>query len=183
MFTYKIRPAVAGIAAAAIMLTALGPASNASASGLEYFANIATSTCSIQTINGFYLTAVGGGGRTTDVIHTNAVSVGAWELFKIVDSGDGSSLPNFGFQTLTGNYLTVVGGGGRETDVIHSNATQILGWEKITAIPTGGGWYALQTLNGHYLTAVGGGGRSTDAIHSDATAIGLWELFRSSCTR
>src|ERR1700730_4404134 len=38
--------------------------------------------CSFQTFNGHYLTAVGGGGRTTDVIHTDAVRVGSWERFK-----------------------------------------------------------------------------------------------------
>ena len=38
------------------------------------------STCLIQTFNtGNFLTAVGGGGRTTDVIHTNATSPSAWE--------------------------------------------------------------------------------------------------------
>ena len=35
----------------------------------------------IQTVNGHFLTAVGGGGRTTDVIHSDATQVQAWELF------------------------------------------------------------------------------------------------------
>jgi hypothetical protein len=37
----------------------------------------------IQTINGHYLTAVGGGGRTTDTIHSDATTVGAWEKFTV----------------------------------------------------------------------------------------------------
>ncbi len=37
---------------------------------------------SIQTINGHYLTAVGGGGRTTDAIHSDATRVGSWEKFR-----------------------------------------------------------------------------------------------------
>ena len=36
----------------------------------------------IQTIDGHYLTAVGGGGRTTDVIHSDATQVQAWEIFR-----------------------------------------------------------------------------------------------------
>ena len=38
-------------------------------------------TCTFQTSNGHYLTAVGGGGRTTDVIHSDATRVGSWERF------------------------------------------------------------------------------------------------------
>jgi len=36
----------------------------------------------VQTIDRHYLTAVGGGGRTTDVIHSDATGLGAWELFR-----------------------------------------------------------------------------------------------------
>jgi hypothetical protein len=37
----------------------------------------------IETSNGDFLTAVGGGGRTTDVIHSNATQIQAWEEFFI----------------------------------------------------------------------------------------------------
>ena len=37
----------------------------------------------IQTVNGHYLTAVGGGGRTTDTIHSDATRVGSWEKFTV----------------------------------------------------------------------------------------------------
>ena len=37
----------------------------------------------IQTLDGHYVTAVGGGGRTTDTIHTDATRVGAWEKFTV----------------------------------------------------------------------------------------------------
>lgn len=181
MFNNKIRSAAAGIAAFAIAISAMGPAGIASASSLNPAAVNGPVTCSIQTVNGHYVTAVGGGGRTTDVIHTDAVRVGSWELFTLIDSGDGSAFVNYGFQTHTGNFLTVVGGGGRITDVIHSDATRLLGWEKITPISFGNGWYALRTLNGNYLTAVGGGGRTTDTIHSDATVVRSWELFQLNC--
>ena len=41
-------------------------------------------TCAIQTITGNFLTAVGGGGRTTDTMHSDATGVGAWEKFRFI---------------------------------------------------------------------------------------------------
>ncbi len=138
-------------------------------------------TCSIQTYNGRYLTAVGGGGRLTDVVHTDATRVGGWEKFKLVDSGDGSSIIKYGIQTISGHFLTAVGGGGRISDVLHSDATHLQAWEKFTFHSLGHGWYAIQTINGRYLTAVSGGGRTYDVIHSDATQVRAWEKFRLNC--
>jgi hypothetical protein len=139
----------------------------------------APATCAFQTNNtGNYVTAVGGGGRTTDVIHTDATTVQAKERFTLVDAGDGT---HYGIKTLTGNYLTAVDGGGRSSDTIHSNATLLLDWEKFALVPQGGSLYAIQTVNGHYLTAAGGGGRTTDVIHTDATVVLGWELFLVRC--
>ena len=39
--------------------------------------------CVFQTVNGHYPTAVGGGGRTTDTIHSDATRVGSWEKFTV----------------------------------------------------------------------------------------------------
>lgn len=136
-------------------------------------------TCSIQTINGRFLTAVGGGGRISDVLHTDATQALAWEKFVLEDLGEGDS--SFGFRTKSGRYLTAVGGGGRITDVIHSDAVQINAWERLRLVSVAGGYYAIQTYNGRYLTATGGGGRTYDAIHSDAAAINAWEKFKFSC--
>lgn len=139
-------------------------------------------TCAVMTSNGHYLTAVGGGGRTSDVLHTDATQVGAWEKFILVDSGDGSSNIHYGLKTANGHYLTAVDGGGRIADVIHSDATQIQDWEKFTMISLGFGVYAIQTINGHYLTATGGGGNTAnEPIHSDATEANGWEQFRLIC--
>jgi hypothetical protein len=139
-------------------------------------------TCTIRTYNtNNYLTAVGGGGRTYDVIHSDATVAKAWERFTVVDAGDGIHV---GIKTVNRHYLTAVGGGGRTYDVIHSDATKLLGWEKFTIIRLYGGLgYAIRTFNGHYLTAVGGGGRITDVIHSDATRVLAWERFRFTCRR
>ncbi|MGZ3775665.1 MAG: fascin domain-containing protein [Pseudobdellovibrionaceae bacterium] len=144
-------------------------------------AAVAPVTCAIRTYNGHYLTAVGGGGRTTDVIHTDATHRLAWEKFTLIDSRDGSPNIHYGIRTVNGHFLTAVGGGGRITDVIHSDATHILDWEKFSLISLGRGWYAIQTHTGNYVTAVGGGGRITDTIHTDATKIGSWEKFYFVC--
>lgn len=139
--------------------------------------------CAIKTYNGRYLTAVGGGGRTTDVIHSDATKKRSWEMFTLEDSCDGDSIISYGLKTVKGYYLTAVGGGGRITDVIHSDATQLRAWEKFKTISLGGGWFALQTISGNYVTAVGGGGRITDVLHTDATQIGNWEKFKIECGR
>ncbi|MEU1729167.1 protein kinase [Nonomuraea sp. NPDC005692] len=132
--------------------------------------------CTFQTFNiGHYLTAVGGGGQTGDVIHTDATVARSWERFTLVDAGDGV---NFGIKTVTGHFLAAVGGGGRTADVIHSDATLLQAWEKFALIPQGDDVYAIRTITGHFLTAVGGGGRTTDVIHSDATLVQSWEKFR-----
>jgi hypothetical protein len=168
----------AGVAAAVVAITGLGLTGAASASTTQPAHPIVARGCVIQTFNGHYLTAVGGGGRITDVIHTDAVSIGSWEKFRLVSAEDGQ---HFGFETVNRHYLTAVGGGGRITDVIHSDAIHLLAWEEFRLDYLGNGLYAIQTVNGHYLTAVGAGGRITDTIHSDATRIGSWEEFRITC--
>jgi hypothetical protein len=138
-----------------------------------------TKTCFILTANGHYLTAVGGGGRTDDVIHSNATQAKSWETFKIVEST--SNPGTYGIKTLSGNYLTVVDGGGRITDVIHSDATKYRDWEEFRLVSVGGGYTAFKTYQGTYLTAVGGGGRTSDVIHSDARQVRGWEKFKLQC--
>jgi hypothetical protein len=69
---------------------------------------------------------VGGGGRITDVIHSDTSHLRAWEKFSLVPLGSGE----YAIQTINGYYLTAVGGGGRITDTIHSDATRVLAWEK-----------------------------------------------------
>ena len=84
LFNTRIRSAAAGLAAAVtVALTAMGPAGVASASTLTPIAINGPLTCSIQTTNGHYLTAVGGGGRTTDVIHSDATHLLGWEQFTL----------------------------------------------------------------------------------------------------
>jgi hypothetical protein len=180
---------VAAIAAAATGLAVLGltGAASASTGPAAAPASLLTADCTIQAFDGHYLSAIGGGGRTTDVIETNRTVASTWETFTLINSFDGVSPTHWGIRTTNGNFLTAVGGGGRTTDVIHSNATVLQAWEKFTFVPLGpggnSGWYAIQTIDGHYLTAVnsGGIGSAFEAIHSNATQIQAWEEFFVSC--
>ncbi len=139
-------------------------------------------TCSFRTTRGFYLTAVGGGGRTTDVIHTDATRVGSWEKFTLVYSGDGV---HYGLRTTNGHYVTAVNSGGLTTavtpDVLHTDATQLLSWEKFSFALQPDGTWGVRAFDGHYLTAISAGGRTFAAINSDATAVNSWEKFRITC--
>ncbi|MHA3019774.1 fascin domain-containing protein [Mycobacterium sp. BMJ-28] len=181
---HRRRLAVAGVSAMAAMA-----ALSVSLSGVASAAPTTKTNCTFKTADGHYVTAVNSGGLTGlgqpsfDVMHTDAVRVGSWETFTLVDSGDGT---HYGIQAFDGHYLTAVGGGGRTTDVIHSDATQLQGWEKftVTKVPSDPGGqtvYSIGTIDGHFLTAVGGGGRTTDTIHSDATAANGWEKFHIHC--
>jgi hypothetical protein len=140
-------------------------------------------TCFIQTDNGRYVTAVGGGGRTTDVMHTNATVPSTWERFTLVYSGDGS---HYGLRTAFGYYVTAVNSGGLSSanfpDVLHTDATVLQDWEKFSFVSDGtDGKYGLRAFDGHLLSAVGGGGRTSRAFDSNRTVLSTWEKFRFTC--
>jgi hypothetical protein len=123
-----------------------------------------------------FLTAVGGGGKTTDVFHTDATGIGGWERFKLIAIDPGNH--QYAIQTASGNYVTAVNGGGAPSNALHTDATQIRSWETFRLGLDLPFWNVIQAINGTYLTAVGGGGKVADALHSDATQVGNWERFR-----
>jgi hypothetical protein len=138
----------------------------------------------VQTqLKGRYLTAVNGGGKTTDVIHTDAIQPRGWEKFKFwVDS---ATRQYYAFQTVNSHFITANNAGGLTTNTILSTATAITGWEMFKLLPQSPfPSYAIQTLRGFFLTAVGGGGHSSgDTIHTDAVKAAEWEkynIFRCS---
>jgi hypothetical protein len=132
----------------------------------------------IRTFGGKYLTAVGGGGRITDVVHTNATAIGSWEKYRLFLVLGGGVPPKFAIQTAGFNFLTAVDGGGRTSDVLHTDATQVRSWETFSFALDQYGWrHSIQTVNGRYLTAVGAGGKTTDAVHTDAVKADNWEYF------
>ncbi|BCA53211.1 hypothetical protein W02_03510 [Nitrospira sp. KM1] len=149
--------------------------------GLIEIAPVYPGEFAVRTQNGFYLTAINGGGRTTDpIVVTSSTAAGPWEKFKIMIANPQTSHDKF-FQTANGNYLTAVNGGGMSANVLHSDATQANDWERFRLLNLGGytpGYYAIQTIKGFYMTAVGAGGRYQDAIHTDAREIKGWEQFR-----
>jgi hypothetical protein len=137
----------------------------------------------IRTRQGYYVTAINGGGRTTDpVITTATMSVTPWEKFRLGVMVP-SPIHDKSIQTSSGNYVTAVDGGGRTTDVLHTDAIQIRSWEQFRLYDLGDyylppTYFAIQTIQGNYLTAVGEGGKYDNAIHTDATQIGPWEYLR-----
>ena len=131
-----------------------------------------------QTFGMKYLTAVGGGGKITDVFHTDATAPSTWEQYRLFLVLGGGVPPKFAIQTSSSNFITAVDGGGRSSDVLHSDAKQVQSWETFTFGPDQYGWRnSIQTVNGHFITAVGAGGKTTDAVHSDAVKVGTWEEF------
>jgi hypothetical protein len=87
---------ITGIAAAVAAMSGLGltgvasastarPAANPNRGVREEFALVFLDNGShilnydLEAVNGHYLTAVGGGGRTTDVIHSDATQLLSWE--------------------------------------------------------------------------------------------------------
>src|SRR5215475_15264608 len=73
-----------------------------------------------------FLTAVGGGGRTTDTIHTDATVPRSWEMFRLWTTNVSGF---YGIQTIDGHFVTAVDAGGRTTDTIHTDATSDASWE------------------------------------------------------
>jgi hypothetical protein len=130
------------------------------------------------TFRGTYLTAVGGGGRTTDVVRTDATAIGPWEQYRLFLVQGGGVPQQYAIQTAGSNYFTAVDGGGHASNAVHSDATQVRAWETFRFYLDQRGWRnSIQTVNTHYLSAVGGGGKTTDAIHADAVRPDNWESF------
>ncbi len=179
----NVRQKVLGALAAcalAVVAGAVGGAGTAYAAPRQAFTD--PNTCAIQTVRGNYVTAVGGGGRDLDVMHTNATVFGSWERFTLVYTGDGV---HYGLRTVFGYYVTAVNSGGLAAsnvpDVLHTNATQLLDWEKFSIIAQGDGTYAIRAFDGHYLSARDGGGRVTRTFDSYVSQVQSWEKFRFTC--
>jgi hypothetical protein len=130
---------------------------------------------SFQTPSGNYVTAVDGGGRTNDVLHTDATQIRSWEQFRVYDLSAGGVAPTyFALQTLSKNYVTAVGEGGKYDDAIHTDARQIGAWEWFRIVKCGdlgsGYQYTIIANNDQALTAVKGGGLD----RGDTIVYGWW---------
>ncbi|WP_433062874.1 fascin domain-containing protein [Dactylosporangium sp. CS-033363] len=141
-------------------------------------------TCFIQTADGHYVTAVGGGGRTTDVMHTNATRPSTWERFTKVPQGD--LFGHFALRTFTGNYVTAVNSGGLNTtqvsDVLHTDATRIGTWELFSTFSLSDGTVGIRVFDNHFLAALNGGNRTTKVFDSDRANLIIPDThFRFTC--
>ena len=99
----------------------------------------------MRTLKGYYLSAIDGGGRTTEpIIVTGATSAGPWEKFRLAVM-DPPPPNDKSIQTSSGNYLTGVSGGGRTADVLHTDATQVRDWEQFRIYDLSEGGVAPQS--------------------------------------
>jgi hypothetical protein len=121
----------------------------------------------IRTRSGSFVSAVNGGGMTSNAFLTDITVAQDWEAFSIVKSGDLGSgyryyIKPFGKQIL----LPMFQAQGAIFTLIQAQ------------LPSSGG-YVLQISNGfNYLTAVGGGGLvGGDNLHTDAWKPLAWEVF------
>jgi hypothetical protein len=128
----------------------------------------ASGQIAFQTVNGNFITAVDGGGLTSDVIHTDAVDISTWEEFQILPTGSLGELA-VAIQTHTGNFLTAVGLGGKTTDAIHSDAIAVNTWETFFLRKWGGpssgtAYFIVDTEKNQAIAASGGGNKTQNTI-------------------
>jgi hypothetical protein len=143
----------------------------------------------IQTQNGYFLSAVQGGGvggpdsgKGLTALHTDASKASSWEFFTLVVL----DATHFALKTADGHFVTAVNGGGIGStpgaqQPIVTNASVPAGSELVFRIQhTPSGTVTIKTSSGRFLTAVnagGFGGPNDTPIHTDATVLGPWEKF------
>jgi hypothetical protein len=134
----------------------------------------------IQTANKNCITAVDGGGRTSQVVHTDATKAQAWEFFRFYFD---PALGWHGIQTVNLHYVTALGGGGHaDPPAVHTDAVKVDNWERFRVWKCGDLGSNLHysiwvPYNGTLLQAVGGGGRTFDALHAYEAAQSNWGIF------
>lgn len=158
--------------------------------------NFAPSFYALNTINGFYVTAVGAGGKSADAFHTDAQRIQGWEEFRILKCGDVGSGFEYGILAADGTFLGAqLPKGSSPGDIVLSS------WAspetRFKFFRQSDGSHGLQTSNGAtFVTALGGGGlvqkylkcdpgfpgACIDSVsvifHTDATQVQSWEKFR-----
>ena len=122
-----------------------------------------------QTYSGNFITAVDGGGLTSDVIHTDATDIAAWEEFQIALVGGKPGPFPISIQTVKGNYLTAVGMGDKLTNAIHSDATKVQDWEifflrKAGDLGSGFQYFIVPIDSQQAMAAKNGGGLTQNTL-------------------
>lgn len=153
----------------------------------------------IKASRGFYLTALGGGGKPTRAFHTDAVTPSLWEAFRVMKCGDIGGGYNNGFDL---NYDYAIypkwDGIARVEPLLASNlggqVKNALLFRMPQYVPSDAyrfnlrrqadGTYAIRTPDKkHYVTAINGGGlanspKDWDNLVTDRTEVQNWEKFR-----
>lgn len=150
----------------------------------------------IETVDGHYLTAAGGGGYgganegpdavalRSDAVHADASVRFDWIWLD-------KDHTRFALKTMKGTFLTAVNGGGiggpnDGRSPFHTDA-KALGPDEVFRVHfDAGGKVTLRTRKGFYMSAVNGGGYggpNTVPLHTDATSIGPWETFQLAVSR
>ena len=137
----------------------------------------------IQTKSGHFLTAVGGGQKTTNAFHTDATKASTWEYFWVVKCGDLGSGYQYAIR-VKGDHkpLAAMGGGGLTKGAIVRGFGGFGELARFTLVKQDDGTYALRTPNRiNYLTAEGGGGLATSKennLQTNRTQVQAWEKFK-----
>ncbi len=128
---------------------------------------------SFQTATGNYLTAVNGGGMTSDALHTDATQIRAWEQFRMNDLSIGDFAATwYGLNTIGGRNVTAVGAGGHYENAIHTDGFRVGTWEEFRPVKCGGlgSGFAYSIIpnvvafDTWSLSAPDGGGRTSSAL-------------------
>jgi hypothetical protein len=131
----------------------------------------------IQTYYNYFLTAVGGGGKSSAAFHTDATTANLWERFYIRQCGDIGDGYYYDIED-----IAATNGGGLVKNALSLTAEP--NTSKFKLIRQDDGSYALQTSNGiNYVTAILGGGLAHgtdtyDNLVTDRTQVQAWEKFR-----
>lgn len=154
----------------------LGGPTDPSVIGADELFNVWTNSngqFALQTSKGNFITAVDGGGRTTDVLHTDATTVAAWEEFVITQTGAPGAFSVL-IETSNNHFLTAVGMGGKTTDAFHTDATKVGTWEtffirKFGPLVLGdnlatAGYFTVDTDRKQAIAAREGGGQTQNTI-------------------
>jgi hypothetical protein len=152
-------------------------------------------TITIATLDGHFVTALGGGGKSTRAFHTDGTVARSWEQFYILKVGDLGSGHLYAIRPAgTGNipgqgerisFLTAINGGNRTVHAMTANSPlQPESHFRFLSLPDGS--YAFGTSNGFtVVTADNGGGLAHGTPQMDnlittkpVTQIQDWEKFK-----
>ena len=135
----------------------------------------------LQSINGYYVTAEGGGGGD---VNANRTAAYAWESFELIDLNGGSleSGDTVYVQTSNFYYFTALDGGGSSLKAYayypgYNETFRIYKMQDVSVVSgtiSNGNQVAMQTVDYWWVVAEGGGGGT---VNANRTSPGAWETF------